>query len=67
MGTVAATLGAAVILVNSSWGLPKRSPHSIARLEGALLRYVDGSNRVVRGRDLWRENGAVIVAVRRSG
>lgn len=67
IGTAAATFGAAVIIANSPWITPKRPPFSIARLKKATLVYLDGSDRVVKGEDLWMKNGAVIMAVRRVG
>lgn len=67
MGTAAAALGAAVLFVNSPWVLPKRPPYQLKLLEDAALTYMNGSNRLVKGKDLWKERGAVIMAVRRVG
>ena len=67
VGTAAAALGAAILIANSPWALPRRPPYQLKLLENAVLRYLDGSNRVVSGRDLWKEKGAVIMAVRRVG
>lgn len=67
LGSAAAAIGAAFLLANTSWGVPKRRPFTLARLEGAVLRRLDGTNREVKASELWRENGAVILAVRRVG
>ena len=67
VGTAAAALGAAILIANSPWAVPKRPPYQLKLLENAVLTYLDGSNRVVTGKDLWRKKGAVIMAVRRVG
>ena len=67
MGTAAAALGAAILIANSPWAVPKRPPYQLKLLENAVLTYLDGSQRVVKGKDLWKEKGAVIMAVRRVG
>ena len=67
LGSVAAAISATLLLINSPWGLPRRKPFSVAMLEGAVLRRLDGSNREVKASELWKENGAVILAIRRTG
>lgn len=67
LGTAATALGAAVLVANSSWLLPTPEPYDLSKLEACKLKKLDGSGEVVRGIDLWKENGAVIVVVRRPG
>ena len=59
--------GAAVLLANSPLVVPRLPPFNYKSLSEASLMYLDGSRRMVTARELWRERGAVIVAVRRSG
>ena len=65
--TAAATVGAAILIANSPFAVPKRSPFNLKQLEQGFLKYLDGSGRMVHGKDLWNNNGAVIMVVRRPG
>ncbi len=67
LATTAATIGAAVLFANSSLILPKRTPFILQRLEKAVLKKLDGSGTLVEARNLWKDNGAVIMVVRRPG
>ncbi len=67
LATAASALGAALLFANSPLFMPKRQPFVLKRLEQALLKRLDGSNQIVRAGDLWKDNGAVIMAVRRPG
>jgi hypothetical protein len=66
-GAAATALGAAIIIANSPLILPKRVPYKLKLLEDAHLMYLDGTNRAVRGKDLWNKTGAVVMVVRRAG
>ena len=67
LATAAATLGAAVLYVNSPLMLPRRTPFVLKRLERAVLKKLDGSGTLVEAKNLWKDNGAVIMVVRRPG
>lgn len=66
-GSAVSVLGAAVLLANSPLVVPKLPPFDYARLSRAGLMRLDGTRRMVTGGELWRERGAVVVAVRRPG
>lgn len=67
LGTAAATLGAAIAYANSPWMLSNRASYDLDKLAAASLKRLDGSEQVVKAGELWRERGAVIMAVRRPG
>ena len=46
---------------------PQRAPYDLSKLEAAPLKRLDGSEQVVKAGELWKERGAVVMAVRRPG
>lgn len=64
----AAVAGAAVLLnlPTNPW-VAKPQKATLEYLEQAKLATLDGSQRSFDASDLWRERGAVIMAVRRPG
>lgn len=63
-------LGAAitsVLLANSDLLLPNTDSVSITYLSGAQLKTLNQEERTFTAGELWRQNGAVIMAVRRPG
>lgn len=67
LATAAAAVGAAVVISNTSLVVPKRSPFVLQQLEQAVLKRLDGTGRTVKAKELWKDNGAVIMVVRRPG
>lgn len=67
IGAAATALGAVLLVANSPLTLMKRVPFTIGQLEKASLMYLDNSNRLISAKELWKDNGAVIMIVRRSG
>jgi len=67
VGTAAAALGAAILVANSPWMIPKRRPYNLTVLGNAMLKRLDGTPGVVAGKDLWHQHGAVVMVVRRPG
>lgn len=67
LGAAAAAIGAVILVANSPLLLLKRPPFNLRQLEQAWLKYMDGSDRIIRAKDLWSDRGAVIMVVRRPG
>jgi len=66
-GLAGVVAGLAVIAnLPASWILPAEKA-TLAYLSGAMLETLDGEKRKFKASELWKENGAVIMAVRRPG
>ena len=59
-------IGAMVAYANYSWYKTEKMPYE--HIANAEINALDGSEKVIRGQDLWSgKNGAVIMVVRRAG
>ena len=65
--TAVGALATAVIVANMPWFSGHSPKFDLAELRKAKLVKMDGSNKQVNGQDLWQQNGAVIMIVRRPG
>jgi len=67
-GAVAAAAAAFIAYCNlpPSWLLPAEKA-TLDWLSPAPLEQLGSVSRVIRGEDMWRERGAVIMAIRRPG
>jgi len=65
--TAFGALTAAVLAANMQWFSGSSPRYDFELLRKAKLVRLDGSNEQISGQDLWKDNGAVIVAVRRPG
>ena len=65
--TAVGALTTAVIVANMPWFSGRSPKFDFAELRKAKLVKMDGSNKQVNGQDLWQQNGAVIMIVRRPG
>ncbi|XP_069835324.1 peroxiredoxin-like 2A [Dendropsophus ebraccatus] len=63
-------LGAAVVgifLANTDYFLPTTEKATLGYLEDTELKSISDESRTFKAKDLWEQNGAVIMAVRRPG
>ena len=65
--TAVGALTAAVLAANMRWFSGSNPKHDFELLRKAKLVRLDGSNEQISGQDLWRDNGAVIMVIRRPG
>jgi len=65
--TAVGTLTAAVLAANMRWFSGSNPRYDFELLRKAKLVRLDGTNEQISGQDLWKNNGAVIMAVRRPG
>ena len=65
--TAVGALTTAVIVANMPWFSGRTPKFDVAELSKARLVKLDDSNKQISGRDIWQENGAVIMIVRRPG
>ena len=65
--TAVGALTAAVLAANMRWFSGSNPRYDFELLKKARLLRLDGSNEQISGQDLWKDKGAVIMAVRRPG
>lgn len=65
--TAVGALTTAVLVANMPWFSGVSPKFDLEKLRQAQLVKLDGSNKRVNGRELWQDNGAVIMIVRRTG
>lgn len=66
LGAVGAAL-AGIFLANTDLCLPKGANASLEHLEDADLRSTTDDAKIIKAKNLWEKNGAVVMAVRRPG
>lgn len=67
LGAAGAAAGAVLMCNMSAWLIPAPQLATMEYLARAKLQTLDGSKRNFSASELWKDRGAVIMAVRRPG
>lgn len=67
LGAAGAAAGAAILCNLSAWLIPKAQLATLDYLARAKLQTLDSAKRNFSASELWKDRGAVIMAVRRPG
>ena len=58
---------AGIAMINAGFFNPKTEAASLSYLSTIQLKPLNGGNKLLAASDLWSENGAVIMVIRRPG